>query len=252
MAKSKFEYVRHFEEEKKCLKDCWIVVRIDGKSFHKFTKLHDYIKPNDDRGLNLMTKSALSVMENIKDICLAYGQSDEYSFIFQRNTQLYNRRESKIMTYVCSLFSSSFVYYWNNFFEYPLKSIPSFDAKIILYPTNKKLRDYMSWRQADCHINNLYNTAFWALIQEGGLSPRDSEQRLCKTVSSDKNEILFTEFNINYNELPQLYRKGTVIISTKEKSEIEKEPKVILSVQHVDIIGDQFWKEHPILDKYPD
>lgn len=36
MAKSKFEYVRTFEFEDKCLQNCWIVVRLDGRSFHKF------------------------------------------------------------------------------------------------------------------------------------------------------------------------------------------------------------------------
>jgi len=28
----------------------------------------------------------------------------------------------------------------------------------------------------------------------------------------DKNELLFSEFNINYNNLPPLHRKGTVIV----------------------------------------
>ena len=32
------------------------------------------------------------------------------------------------------------------------------------------------------------------------------------TVASDKNELLFSEFGINYNSLPQLYRKGTVLL----------------------------------------
>lgn len=36
MAKSKFEYVRTFEFEDKCLQNCWIVVRLDGRSFHRF------------------------------------------------------------------------------------------------------------------------------------------------------------------------------------------------------------------------
>ena len=31
-------------------------------------------------------------------------------------------------------------------------------------------------------------------------------------MSSDKNEMLFTDFGVNYNDLPQLHRKGTVII----------------------------------------
>ena len=32
------------------------------------------------------------------------------------------------------------------------------------------------------------------------------------TVSSDKNELLFSEFGINYNTLPQIFRKGTVLL----------------------------------------
>lgn len=30
------------------------------------------------------------------------------------------------------------------------------------------IRDYFGWRQADCHINNLYNTCFWSLVAAGG------------------------------------------------------------------------------------
>ena len=36
------------------------------------------MKPNDDRGLNLMNLSAEICMNEINDIVLAYGQSDEY------------------------------------------------------------------------------------------------------------------------------------------------------------------------------
>jgi len=35
MAKSKYEYVRTFEFEDRCLQNCWIVVRLDGRSFHR-------------------------------------------------------------------------------------------------------------------------------------------------------------------------------------------------------------------------
>jgi len=28
----------------------------------------------------------------------------------------------------------------------------------------------------------------------------------------DKNELLFSEFNINYNNLPPMHRKGTVVV----------------------------------------
>ena len=39
MAKSRFEYVRTFEENDSLLKNTWIVVRLDGRSFHRSTSL---------------------------------------------------------------------------------------------------------------------------------------------------------------------------------------------------------------------
>lgn len=35
------------------------------------------------------------------------------------------------------------------------------------------------------------------------------------TLAADKNEILFSEFNINYNNEPMMFRKGTVLIWQK-------------------------------------
>jgi len=92
MACSKFGYVRKFETADACLPNCWIVVRVDGKNFHKFSDSHGFQKPNDDRSLNLMSKAAEKVMEIFYDIVIAYGQSDEYSFVFKRSTDTYNRR----------------------------------------------------------------------------------------------------------------------------------------------------------------
>ena len=34
------------------------------------------------------------------------------------------------------------------------------------------------------------------------------------TVSSEKNELLFTEFALNYNSLPAIFRKGSVLTWT--------------------------------------
>nr|CAG4652052.1 EOG090X0AR4 [Triops cancriformis] len=250
MAKSRFEYVKAFEAEDKCLLNTWIVVRVDGKGFHKFTEDHGYSKPNDVPGLNLMTKAALCVMEEFNEICIGYGQSDEYSFVFRKNATAYNRRASKIATNVCSLFTSSFLFHWDEFFpcckpKYP----PAFDGRVVLYPTNQNLRDYLSWRQADCHINNLYNTVFWALVLKGGLTTRQAEERLRGTLSGDKNEILFSEFGINYNKETELFRKGTVLL--RQKAELNGDKSVVKRFQivssNVDLIGESFWQEHPEL-----
>lgn len=52
MACSRYEYVKQFELDDKILPNTWIVVRVDGKGFHKFATVHNFEKPNDARGKN--------------------------------------------------------------------------------------------------------------------------------------------------------------------------------------------------------
>ncbi|GAB1604501.1 probable tRNA(His) guanylyltransferase, partial [Argonauta hians] len=258
MAKSRFEYVRHFELDDRCLPNCWLVVRVDGHCFHRFSTVHNFVKPNDDRALQLMTHSANSVMSYFKDIILSYGQSDEYSFVFKKNTNIYSRRASKITSTVVSMFTSAFVLAWPKFFStQDLQIAPSFDSRIICYPSDQNLKDYLSWRQADCHINNLYNTCFWKLVQEKNCSPAEAQARLKGTMSSDKNELLFSEFNINYNNLPEIYRKGTILLQqkiTRESQSLEPtcnkdskkyQPRILSC--NIDMIGKQFWIDYSYL-----
>ncbi len=75
-----------------------------------------------------------------------------------------------------------------------------FDSRIVVYPNEKCLKDYFKWRQVDCHINNLYNTVFWCMVKTGK-SNSEVEKILKDTNSGQKNEILFKEFGINYNNL---------------------------------------------------
>lgn len=145
------------------------------------------------------------------------------------------------------------------------------------------------------HINNLYNTTFWALVLKGGLSNVEAEKELsvCPstirsscighfwryeqgTVSSDKNEILFSRFGINYNNEDEIYKKGSVVYrqyqledqsstatATTQAPESQAPPtelsktqqekmrklrrKAQVVVEHVDIIKDDFWQRRPWL-----
>lgn len=92
------------------------------------------------------------------------------------------------------------------------------------------------------------------------------------TVSSDKNEILFSRFGINYNNEDDIYKKGSVVYrqyqledqappptqalevqATTEVSKTQQEKmrklrrKAQVVVEHVDIIKDDFWQRRPWL-----
>ena len=122
-----------------------------------------------------MNHAAKEVMMSFSDIIISYGQSDEYSFVFKKSARLFNRREDKILSCLISLFSSSYALNFCQYFgnQKPLKT-PSFDGRIILYPSIEDLQAYLSWRQVDCHINNQYNTTFWALVQKGKLTTTEA------------------------------------------------------------------------------
>jgi len=209
----------------------WMVVRIDGNNFHEFSKRHNFTKPNDLRALGLMNAAARAVLNDFNSVFFAYGQSDEYSFVFRKDATNCSRRASKLLSLVVSLFTSNYVYQWSKFFpDQDLLYPPSFDSRIVLYPSEKNLRDYLSWRQVDCHINNLYNTTFWSLVLKGGMNNQEAMERLKGTLSGDKNEILFSQFQINYNDLPQVYRKGTVFYKKKVDSSVALEETNAVSI----------------------
>lgn len=201
----------------------------------------------------------------------------------------------KLVTTIASTFTAHFVMQWPSYFpDKPLTMpAPSFDGRAVCYPSVQNLRDYMSWRQVDCtyhvfmdtwhnirltvagHINNLYNTTFWTMIQQGGMDTVAAEQALQGTFSADKNEILYTRFGINYNNEAEVFKKGSVLFRDYERvqdiasatvdkgaeqtsdtgstnvsrtatEKIRKlRAKAKVAVEHVDIIKDNFWAERP-------
>ncbi|KAJ7735619.1 Thg1 C terminal domain-containing protein [Mycena maculata] len=273
MAGSKYAYVRNFELPDPLLPGTFMVFRLDGHSFHRFSDEHKFTKPNDTRALELMDHAAKDLMEQYPDIVLGFGESDEFSFLIRKSASLYNRRQSKIVSTLTSLFTSSYVFRWASYFpDAPLKYPPAFDGRIILYPGIREIRDYFSWRQTDTHINNLYNTVFWALVQQGGESTTQAHATLEGTVSKEKHEILFSRFNVNYNAIDARFRKGSTLV----REEISEEPSVPshenvparlsvpgsdgpsairmrtrtkprtrIVVLHCDIIKDEFWDARP-------
>jgi tRNA(His) guanylyltransferase len=139
--------------------------------FFRFSDEHAFEKPNDAAALTIMNMAAAACMSAFNDIAFAYGQSDEYryyatktlmhspilmsvSFVFKPSCELFQRRSHKIVTTITSHFTAFYQFYWRDIMPAtrPLQYPPSFDGRAVLYPTQPILRDYLSWRQADCKI----------------------------------------------------------------------------------------------------
>lgn len=217
----------------------------------RFTRDHGFEKPHDPSGLRLMNAAAEHTMREFPgDIRLAFGESDEYSFVFDRNTTLYQRRAAKLVSLVVSCFTGHYVALWKEYFpSTPMSRVPLFDGRAVAYPTLRTLRDYLSWRQADTHINCQYNTCYWLLMQK--MQDREAVQKALQgTLTADKNEIMFT-MGVNYNNIPDMYRKGSIIIWVFDEEDGKqqhcrgKKRKKVLTVFHEDIIRETFWEKYP-------
>lgn len=86
-----------------------------------------------------------------------------------------------------------------------------------------------------------------------GATRKEANARLNSTVTQDKNEILFSEFGMNYNDLPVAHRKGSVLVRrvrpVQAKLDASGSPvmrdRAVVDVLHCDIIRDDFWESNP-------
>lgn len=63
----------------KLMRRCPVICRLDGRSFHSFTK--GFKRPFDDVLIQTMQQTAKYLCENIQGAVIAYTQSDEISLV---------------------------------------------------------------------------------------------------------------------------------------------------------------------------
>lgn len=56
------------------------------------------------------------------------------------------------------------------------------------------------------------------------MSKQDAQVALKGTTSGDKNELLFSRFSTNYNEIPQRFRKGTTLFRARPTAVVVQPP----------------------------
>ena len=102
------------------------------------------------------------------------------------------------------------------------------------------------------------------------MTNREAEERLKGTFANDKNEILFSQFSINYNNEPDQFKKGTTLyrkmveipldsvmseeeiskMSGRDKGRLKFKLRTVVDEFTGDIIQDDFWDSNPHLLNY--
>ena len=199
------EEMRKFERYNglSIIPDCFFAIRVDGRSFHTEVKKMKMERPFDKKLRNAINKAVKSVMKDFG--CLfAYTESDEVTFLFPKSSELFDRRQEKLVSLVASKMSVEFAKS-----KIAKGTCPTFDARILELPSDDLVIKCFQWRQMDSHRNAISTQCFWRLVKSG-----ESERKATKILEgmkdSDKNELLFNKFNCNYNNTPEWTRKGTM------------------------------------------
>lgn len=134
--------------------DQFMVIRIDGKAFHTWTR--GLPRPYSQTFLDVMDDTNLALLKEIPGALCGYTQSDEISIIVkpmleERSQQWFGGAVQKIVSVVASMATANFNYVWN--LEGDFRDLAYFDARVFPLPDVASVADYLWWRQSDARRN---------------------------------------------------------------------------------------------------
>jgi tRNA(His) 5'-end guanylyltransferase len=207
-------------------KRTYTIIRLDGVGFSKYTGRFE--KPFDDMLSNVMDAATVDLCKFMTPK-FAYTQSDEISLLF---TDIENIESELIfdgkVQKLCSISASKVTQAFNKKMLQALTlkmdkdemmgriisgDLPEidavFDARVFIIPDFREVSNYFIWRQQDCTRNSV-SMAAHALLGHSATMNKSSDE---------KQEMIFKEKGVNWNDYKPKYKRGSVI--KKHTFEIE-------------------------------
>ena len=193
-----------FETERRFLPGLPIYARIDGRGFSKFTK--GMLRPFDPRMTETMIDTAKTIVEQTH-ATIGYTQSDELSFVWIPNENgdtWFDRKIAKMTSVLAGMATAAFIKAMMQRFDNAsdlLQKLPHFDARVICMPSSSEAANMLLWRNLDAAKNSVSMAAHHYF----------SHNSLQGVKSSEMQERLFQEANVNFNDYPASFKRGTWI-----------------------------------------
>jgi tRNA(His) 5'-end guanylyltransferase len=223
----------------RCPPNTWVVLRLDGRGFTKFTEREGFEKPFDRRFHELMRQTAEALLQEMSGI-YAWTASDEISVLFRRNWDLFDREVEKLVSISAGIASATFSLAYQNSRAY-------FDSRIWLGTDKAQVIDYFRWRQEDAARCAVSGWCYWTLRKEGK-APGEATAILEGQSQAFQRELLLRR-GIDFHELPLWQSRGTGIcreayekvgydpVARKEVAAIRRRMKVIEALPAKDEYG---------------
>lgn len=238
-----------------------IILRLDGKSFHTYTKC--FKKPYDKCFLEAMQQTAKSLCQKIEGCKFAYTQSDEISLLLINyeniNTEgWFGNNIQKMVSVAASMASISFYkhltkivdnYAATKIGEYPyidkmLDTLNTkeavFDCRCFILP-KEEVVNYFWWRQLDCRRNSVnavaqHYFAPWELLHKN---------------SDEKKRMLQEHMEISWeDDYPAYFRNGTVLFKQQFHFKNEENKDVVRNWWIIDQRPPLFVEDRNYIEQY--
>lgn len=237
----------------KLMKRCPVMVRIDGRAFHSYTR--GFKRPFDEILVKSMQDTTKYLCENVMGCVLGYTQSDEITLVlidYQKHTSqaFFDYEVQKLCSIIASMATMAFnkafldnidiVYHkefearglnncFKNITEYD-KQFDAFDKEFDVYYNKagtamfdcrcfnipkEEVTNAIYWRQLDATRNSIQ------MVGQANFSHKELQNKSC----NDIQDMLMLQKGINWNDIPTHLKRGSCCIKSKD-TEVISEPNI--------------------------
>jgi tRNA(His) guanylyltransferase len=219
----------------KLMRRCPVLIRIDGKAFHTFTR--GFKKPFDEILIRTMQETTQYLCGNIQGCVLGYTQSDEITLVLVDYKKLtssawFDYEVQKMCSIAASMATMAFGKFfisnvkefgYNNGEQFDMSSNEGqqksqllqiyriaidkgamFDARCFSIP-KEEVTNCLYWRQLDASRNSIQ------MVGQANFSHKELQNKSCNEIQ----DMLMIQKGINWNDLPTYQKRGSCVVKEK-------------------------------------
>lgn len=246
-----------------------VVLRLDGKAFHSFTR--NFQKPFDKVLIKTMQDTMKYLCENIQGCVLGYTQSDEITLVLVNYEKLnsepwFDYKVQKMCSISASMatmafnkeFTRNYLYFLHNedldwedennekqakIYSNAMMKGAMFDSRCFNIP-KEEVANLIYWRQLDATRNSIQ------MVGQANFSHKELHGKSCNQIQ----DMLFTQKGINWNDYPTYLKRGSCCIKEKYFEECEngkeiKYPEGCSDPYEDDEVKNGVWRKKWVIDK---
>ena len=192
---------------RKAFKGQPLMVRLDGKAFHTFTK--GLKRPYDLALTELMQDTTAALVDRFQ-ATVGYTQSDEITLVWyvapDSDSQYpFDGRFQKLESLCASFCSVYFNSKLPTYLPEKVGQLPTFDARAFVLPTLTEAYHGILWRQNDC-TKNAISMAAQSMFSHKALQEKNG---------SEMQEMMWSKHSVNFNDYPYYFKRGTFVRRVK-------------------------------------